>query len=811
MIISMQPIRTLRWTMLVVPLLMLGLTLPARAQATLQLTAEVGYDSYIRDNQWAPLRITLENNGEDISGSVEARLIDDAENVTIYTQAVDLPAGARKQLVLNVFISFFTQEITVEYRSANGALASANVRMSHLYSTDRVYGILASRPSPYNLLADLDPAYGNAIVVPIELTNLPEQPAAWETLDVLIISDIDTGSMSTAQREALEGWVISGGHLFVVCDNQWPKTTAGLHDLLPYSPHGFTTLYSIYSLAEFTQSSVPLQAAAPFLATTGTPEAEASILISQDDTPLLIRRLLGWGKVDLITIDPNSEPLQGWNGMTDFYRVIFNPQARLPKWGSGVVNWDAAREVANTLPELPIPGAFSILCFLGTYVVVLGPVNFYLLHRYKKRHWAWLTIPAIVLIFSLSSILIGNQLRGSQLILNRMAIIQAWPDTGRAIASGVIGVYSPRPASVGVQVSDGTLLHTINGQYGVTDNDITFRYDGDQQGIPDLRLSAGETIPLIFNSTLPSPSIISNLTLEISPAGVSLNGSVENHSQLSFSDAVLLYPGGVLTIGDFLPGQVETISAPLIHSQYIDDHFDQTTTFSTGAYYPYAWGNYYWMQDTTFLDIVGNSNYTDNPEDYRRYLLLNTHIANSQNSGRGGGVYLTGWVNDMPVSIGLGERAARLVDTSLYIFSLTPSIATSGHLYTLTSGAFTYCSPIDTPGAFTSPYLFTIFQNETHDRIFSLAYAIPYSSVVQLEIHLKGPQATPFPTGLDIYLWDETLGIWIQQDIRDWGNYIVPDPAHYVNASSEVQLRLQNSSIDAIYIEAADISLQVVP
>ena len=819
MIIPMQPIRTLRWTMLVVPLLMLGLTLPARAQATLQLTAEVGYDSYIKENQWAPLRITLENNGEDIRGSVEARLTDDVGNVTIYSQVVDLPAGARKQLVLNVFISFFTQDITVEFRSANGALASVNVRMSHLYSTDQVYGILASRPSPYNVLADLDPPYGNAIVVPLEINDLPDQTAAWKTLDFLIISDIDTGSMSAAQREALSQWVTSGGHLFIVVDNQWQKTIAGLHNLLPFNPHGFTTLYSAEGLAAFAQSSVPLEVSSPYLATTGILDVEANVLIRQDDTPLVIRRVLGWGKIDLITIDPALAPLHGWNGMIDLYRAIFSPQVMRPGWSSGVVNWDATREVANTLPELPIPGSFTVLCFLGTYVLVLGPLNFYLLHKLKKRQWAWLTIPAIVLIFSISAIVIGAQLRGARPILNRMAIIQAWPDTGQAAVSGVVGIYSPRQSSVDVQIGEGVLVHTINGQYGVFAIDSTLQVSGEQLSMPDLHISAGETIPLVFETTLPSPSISSDLTLEISPAGVTLAGSLANHSQLSFTDAVLLYPGGTLTIGDFAPGQVQTVSVPLTRSQYMDDQYAQDTTISTGAYYPYSWGNFYWMPDTTFFDILGNSNYTDNPDDYRRYLLLNTHVANNQNSGRGSGIYLSGWVNAMPISITLAERPARYIDTSLYIFSLTPTIDTSGSLYTLSPGVFTYNASDDSAAFTSSPYLFTIFGSEIYDRRFKLAYPIVYSSVQRLEIHLGSSQAIPYPTSpampyptyLKVSLWDEMLEQWVLQDIGAWGTYSVPDPSRYVNSSGEIFLRLQNTSNDALYIETADISLQVLP
>jgi hypothetical protein len=810
MIIFMQSLRTWRYLSLSILLLIfLAASVPVRAQSSVSIT-DAGFDAYYQENQWVPVRLTIENHGENIAGWIEIVISGDGSAETAYTQAINLPAGARKQLTMNIFLSYFTRDLEIEFLTTDKLIASVSVRLNRLYATDRLVGVLSDHPSPYNLLADLDPPNGSAVIVPLEISDLPTSPASWTSLDVLIISDVDSGLLSSAQRVALQHWILKGGHLIVVGGAHWQKTTAGLIDVLPFTPGDSTTLTSLDELLAFSQSVLPLEINSPFSITSGTPTGQAQVLVSQDNSPILVRRQHGLGRIDFLALDPALEPLRSWDGILDLYRAIFYPLAALPTWSSGVINWDAARGAASTLPNLTLPSTLSITCFLGAYVLILGPLNYLILRRVKKREWGWLTIPAIVLLFSFAAILFGSLSRGNRPVLNRMAIIQAWPDTGQAAMSGVVGIYSPRPASVDVLVGEGSLVHTLPSTSGVDSLDTTIQIDSAGQSIPDLRLSAGETIPLVFAGSLPSPAISSDLVLEIGSSGVVLRGSVINDSPLTFTDAALLYPGGSLAIGVFTPGQVQTISVRLTQAQYLDPTPASSSYSYSGPYYPFS-GSYFGMQDQTITDIIGSDDYYNDRADYCRYLLFTTHISNQQNPGRGSGIYLTGWMDSFPAEITLTDQAVRMVDTSLYIFSLPPIIQASGDIWVLSPGIFTFSSAADSAASDIAPYNIYLYGDENYDWEFSLAYPQRFSSVHRLEINLSAAQTSLFPAELDVYLWDYLESRWVQQDIGTWGAYSVPEPARYVSTANVVQLRLHYSGVDSVYLSTADISLQVIP
>ena len=51
------------------------------------------------------------------------------------------------------------------------------------------------------------------MLVSAGLSELPERMEALRSLDALVLSDVDTSSLTLGQRAALEGWVSQGGRL----------------------------------------------------------------------------------------------------------------------------------------------------------------------------------------------------------------------------------------------------------------------------------------------------------------------------------------------------------------------------------------------------------------------------------------------------------------------------------------------------------------------------------------------------------------------------------------------------------------------
>lgn len=78
----------------------------------------------------------------------------------------------------------------------------------------------------------------------------------------------------------------------------------------------------------------------------------------------------------------------------------------------------------SQLPSLDLPSVRGLGILLAIYIALVGPVNYLLLRWFRRLHWAWITIPLLTLIFSAGSFGIGYAMRGTDLILNHIAVVE---------------------------------------------------------------------------------------------------------------------------------------------------------------------------------------------------------------------------------------------------------------------------------------------------------------------------------------------------------------------------------------------------
>ena len=76
------------------------------------------------------------------------------------------------------------------------------------------------------------------------------------------------------------------------------------------------------------------------------------------------------------------------------------------------------------IPQLDIPAFYVVALFLLAYIVVLVPVNYFVLKAKDKKEYAWLTTPAIVLVFSFGAYLIGYGFKGGRTLVVKAGLIR---------------------------------------------------------------------------------------------------------------------------------------------------------------------------------------------------------------------------------------------------------------------------------------------------------------------------------------------------------------------------------------------------
>jgi hypothetical protein len=321
----------------------------ALAQTPITLAVEAGLDGYYKVGQWLPVRVLIENNGPSIDGRVEITLPRAQEGKVVNAYPVSLPTQSRKEITLYLYPETYVASLDVALLDTTGQLITKHsVPLKSVGDSDRLFGIIADQPSAYNVLSELDPPNGVANVAQLTLHALPDRSVALDSLNTLIISNVDTGALTEAQRTALSAWIANGGRLIVTGGPGWQKTGAGLRDLLPLSPANAILLEDLNALKTYAGSATSPGSA---VIATGALTPDAQVILKQAETPLLIRRQHGVGEVVFVSFDP-----------ADLQQVVVASSA-----SAGSQSWDGSwKSFASSRSLCPTNPAGVMACKIGT-------------------------------------------------------------------------------------------------------------------------------------------------------------------------------------------------------------------------------------------------------------------------------------------------------------------------------------------------------------------------------------------------------------------------------------------------------------
>jgi hypothetical protein len=81
------------------------------------------------------------------------------------------------------------------------------------------------------------------------------------------------------------------------------------------------------------------------------------------------------------------------------------------------------------------------------YILLVGPADYFLLRKLRRMEWTWITFPAIVVAVSLGAYFLAYRLKGDQLRLNQVDIVDVDASSGRIRGTTWVNVFSPRMKS----------------------------------------------------------------------------------------------------------------------------------------------------------------------------------------------------------------------------------------------------------------------------------------------------------------------------------------------------------------------------
>ncbi len=778
-------------TLAALAIVALALMLPGAAAAQsqtanpIQLDLRVGFDDTVQAGAWSPIFVTASNTGPDVSGALRVRVVPFAGSPTVYSHPVDLPRGSRKLITLYAAdLSAFGSTITVEFVAGSRVTASQDQAITVVQPTTLLVGVWSDTPQPLSGLGSVKPSSGKTSVVTLTAADLPDQAEGWAALDVLVISDADTGVLTPAQQDALAAWLSGGGRLIITGGLTYQRTLSGLAAIAPVAPSQTETV-SLAPLAAVAGAPFEPQAVTDAQVAAGVAAPDAQVWVRSGQVPLLAYRAVGAGRVDYLAADPSLEPLRSWSGLPALWRTILSAGMPRPGWSYGFASQDqAAREAVAAVPGVSLPSVLQLCGFLALYIVLVGPVNYLVLSRLKRRELAWFTIPVLIVVFSGVAYLTGFQLRGSRVILHRLAVIQSYSDSDVAEVSGLLGIWSPRRSRYNVLLDPGFLARPIPRDISSALTSIGDAHvdQGQAVTLSDVQVDVGSVQPFYVEGyTRNAPRIAGNLRVASDSDGLHVTGEIVNYSDVVLHDAALVLGGTVAPLGDLPAGQSLAVDQHLSGGQAGLQAISPLDPFPAEATYGYGYYGY-----DPFVDqLVGGDCYSVSANT-RRCNLLNSVM---NGSSHGAQLYLVGWLDSVPFGAQVLNANSETVDSAVLIVQLQSTLAGGGQQPVEVPPGLTTWQPLDPVSQtyYTTPYDLYVYAGESYGFRFVPGPLVPPLSVTSFIVHLNqsydSGEPPPVVTAHNLQTdqWDD---LHVQ-----WGDTPV-NASRYVDASGGVELSI---------------------
>ncbi|MDQ6711848.1 MAG: hypothetical protein M3Z28_01470 [Candidatus Dormibacteraeota bacterium] len=538
------------------------------------LTVHVGYQDVVKPGEWMPVTIDAKNTGAGIDGTLELQeVLNGQPGVTglpIYQQTISLASGASKRI--RGYVVEDTTGATIVARIVMNGRVVVSRDSAAAGTTSTMIGVLSDQATSLDGFAAVHPGSVAARVVHLRADELAESAIPLRAFDILAIDDFATDGLTAGQRTAISDYIRGGGDLLLGTGAAWRKTLAGLSPaILPMSVTGTTTV------------TTDLLGGSPVEVVTGT-ATPGPVWMVTGGHPLLLERTVGGGTVTMAAFDWNQEPIAGWSGSAPLLRQLIaravfgtgggNQNFAYAMGGPGFAGFgsqpsissrsNALTSVLGNLPSLDLPSFQLTGALVLLYVLLVGPVNYFVLGAMRRRALTWVTVPLIAVIAAGGAYGTGVLTKGRSVQVNQIAILHLQPGSDRAYQETYTGIIAPSRGDYQATVGGERLLISPIVNNGAFDGSVfgtgsrsgSIRINVDNNNLTLPRMTAFVLGGFATEAISPAPQLTAHLQL----VNGSFTGTVENHSGIAFTDAVLIVGDSFQTFGPLKPGAAASIN-----------------------------------------------------------------------------------------------------------------------------------------------------------------------------------------------------------------------------------------------------------
>jgi hypothetical protein len=437
---------------------------------------------------WTPVWVTLQGGAERFTGFMEVVVKDDDGTPSAYRMAVEVGPGKSERYTAYVRPGGRDPEIEVRLIDANGRRAGGALQSTVMPQAPEALMpnenlvLTVGHPQGVETMVELPgfkvsarSPYGGAVeeIVTARIdTASGSLPGRWYGYDAARAIVLDTNdreamsSLDALRGRSLVDWVERGGHLVVAVGANWQIVRDSvLAPILPGLPNGQERVSSLEALDHFAGPEAKKQITPPGSKPVMVTKLEevkdrgGAVLSVTSNLPLVVRGAYGFGRVTLITFDVDQKPFSDWPDRSLFWVRALDlkrPPAEAAATGPGMGRGrfgpygisDLSSQLRAALEQFPgvklIPFGW-VAFFIFLYILLIGPGDYFFLKKVLKRmELTWITFPTIVLTVSLIAYYAAYVLKGNDLLVNKVDLVDIDQQSGIARGNTWMSLFSPQ-------------------------------------------------------------------------------------------------------------------------------------------------------------------------------------------------------------------------------------------------------------------------------------------------------------------------------------------------------------------------------
>lgn len=428
-------------------------TLPiVHGENRIDISVFPGFDGKAKQTDGYPVRMEVTNNGKDFSGDLVITIPRTYNSVGNKVIPINLASNTSKTIRfsvpgmegMNVIRHGPNQNTQQQIYLYEGSWKDGkevkikknlDLKPSFIQRNKMVLGVLTEQPDHLNYLKLVNFMVGNPEVIFLTKEDLPNTSLGLDTLDILVIHEYSINELSETRQKAIKNWILEGGSLVLGSSPGMEQKFGLLADLLPLQVKNDVTINNLERYNKFSEESFDIS---NFKIFTGDLHKNATTTYEEDGIPLMTEMIKGNGFITQFSYNIGNPSFSEWEGNDALWQSVPTMYEEDDFKRHFIDQLGSNSRIFKTLANYSLV-TLSLL-FVG-YLLILVPVLYFILKKVDKREWAWIIIPAIAVISSVSLYGIGAKDRLGEIKTNAVSIISVDKD-GQGSGKGSISFLS---------------------------------------------------------------------------------------------------------------------------------------------------------------------------------------------------------------------------------------------------------------------------------------------------------------------------------------------------------------------------------